>query len=263
MDAVAVSKHTIYRDASQFGVVQREDTEDALQRSRRMETLGGISAGVAHEINNLMTVVTANLEQACAHPNGERQATQLARAVWGAERVCRLTQQMLSFSHRQSDGERPAELGKLIEGLDSLIAQVAGTGVEVRFDLKHRPLPVTVDAGQFDLALLNLVRNAVDAMQEGGTLTISADQRDLDGAGQLVVVTVSDTGAGMLPEVIQRATEPFFTTKERGHGTGLGLSMVQSFAEQSGGRLEIESAPNRGTRVTIVLPRCRKTRSVL
>jgi signal transduction histidine kinase len=182
--AVAISKQPmISRDVNQFGVVRCEDADDVLQQSRRIAMLGGMSAGIAHEINNLMTVVTVNLEQACAHASSERQATQLSRVVWGAERVRRLTQQMLSFSHRQSDGERLAELGELIEGLDSLIAQVAGTGVEVRFDLTLKPLPVMVDAGQFDLALLNLVRNAVDAMQEGGTLTISADQRDLDGAG--------------------------------------------------------------------------------
>jgi signal transduction histidine kinase len=236
---------------------RREHTEAVLQQSQRMETLGSMAAGIAHDINNLMTVVSANLELACAHPSSERQADQLARAVCGAERVRRLTQQMLSFSYKQSDSACSAELGELIEGSDSLIAQVAGTGIDIRFDLTPKPLPVMIDAGQFELALLNLVRNAVDAMQAHGTLTISTDERDLDGTEEFVAVVVSDTGGGMRSEVMRRATERFFTTKERGRGTGLGLSMVKDFAEQSGGRLEIESAPNRGTRVAIVLPRCK------
>jgi signal transduction histidine kinase len=248
---------TIHRDVGQFGVVRREDTEAVLQQSQRMETLGGMAAGIAHDINNLMTVVSANLELACAHPSSDRQADQLARAVREAERVRRLTQQMLSFSYKQHDGAHPAELGQLIEGSDNLIAQAAGTGVDIRFELTPKPLPVMVDAGQFDLALLNLVRNAADAMQAHGTLTISTDERDLEGAGQFVAVAVSDTGVGMASEVMRRATERFFTTKERGRGTGLGLTMVKDFAEQSGGRLEIESAPNRGTRITLVLPRCK------
>jgi signal transduction histidine kinase len=256
MGAEAVYKKT-YRGVSQLGVVRREDTESEPQQSHLMETLGGMAVGIAHDINYLMTVVLANLELACAHPSSERQADQLARAVWGAERVRRLTQQMLSFSYKGSDGVRPAELRQLIEGLESLISQAAGTGIDVQFELTPKPLPVMVNAGQFDLALLNLARNAVGAMQDGGTLTICTDECDLDGAGQFVMVTVSDTGAGMTPEVMRRATEPFFTTKLRGRGTGLGLTMVQGFAEQSGGRLEIESAPNQGTRVTIVLPRCK------
>jgi signal transduction histidine kinase len=258
MSAVAVCKqYTINQDVSRFGAVRRECTKGELQQSRRMETLGGMAARIAHDINYLMSLVSANLELACALPSSERQADQLARAVWGAERVRRLTQQMLSFSYKQSDGAHRAELRHLIESLESLIAQVSGTGVDVQFDLTPKPLPVMVNAGQFDLALLNLVRNAVGAMQDRGTLTISTDERDLDGEGQFVTVTVSDTGVGMTPEVMRRATEPFFTTKLRGRGTGLGLSMVQGFAEQSGGRLEMESAPNWGTRVTLVLPRCR------
>ena len=117
------------------------------------------------------------------------------------------------------------------------------------------PAPVWLDASQLELALINLARNAVDAMPEGGQLTVRTSAIDLNETGQWIAVTVADTGEGMTPEVVRKAAEPFFTTKERGKGTGLGLSMVAGFAEQSGGRMQIESAPGQGTRITLVLPR--------
>ena len=136
--------------------------------------------------------------------------------------------------------------------MDSLLRQVAGPGVAVVLDLSPTPVPAMLDVGQMQLALINLARNATDAMPQGGTMTVSTWALP-DGAG--VALAVADTGPGMAPDVLRRAAEPFFTTKERGKGTGLGLSMVSGFAPQSGGRVEIE-APGQGVRVTIKLPSC-------
>jgi signal transduction histidine kinase len=145
-----------------------------------------------------------------------------------------------------------------------------GKEIEVTLDLAAEPLPVRLDAGQFELAVINLARNAVDAMAQpspgGGSseavarpddrrLVLATRALDLGGAGQWITLTVADTGHGMAPEVARKAAEPFFTTKERGKGTGLGLSMASGFAAQSGGELEISSAPGQGARITLVFPR--------
>ena len=243
----------IYFFASQLDVTKRRAAEAVMQQSQRMEALGGMAAGVAHEFNNLMTIVAGSLEQARKHPSNERQAEQLARAMWGTERAGRLTQQMLSFSGRQFHDAKLADLGTLARNLDSLLAQAAGSDVTLVLDLCPEPLRVLVDTGQLELALLNLVRNAADAMPGGGTLTISTSWQEAGTEECQATLTVSDTGTGMPPEVVRRATEPFFTTKERGKGTGLGLSMVGGFTEQSGGRLDLHSLLGQGTRVSIVL----------
>lgn len=245
----------LYFFASQLDVTKRRAAEAVLQQSQRMEALGTMAASVAHEFNNLMTVVAGSLEQARKHPSNERQANQLARATWGTEHAGRLTQQMLSFSGRQFHDAKLADLNVLASNLDSLMAQLAGPDIKLALELCPEPLPVQVDAGQLELALLNLVRNAADAMPGGGTLTISTGPHGRNVDDGRVALAVADTGVGMPPEVLRRAAEPFFTTKERGKGTGLGLSMVRGFTQQSGGLLEINSAPGLGTRVSVVLPR--------
>ena len=244
----------LYSFASQLDVTKRRQAEAVMQQSQRMEALGSMATGVAHEFNNLMTIVAGSLEQARAHPSSERQAKQLARAAWAADHAGRLTQQMLSFSRRQFHDAKPADLGSLARNLDSLMGQVAGDSVALEVSLSPEPLPVAVDAGQLELALLNLVRNAADAMPDGGRLKISTRSLGAGDGQLLAVLEVADTGTGMTPDVARRATDPFFTTKDRGKGTGLGLSMVDGFAQQSGGRMDIESAPGQGTRVRIVLP---------
>ena len=246
--------HLIYFFASQLDVTKRRAAEAVVQQSQRMEALGSMAAGVAHEFNNLMTIIRGSLEQARRDPRSEQQALQLTRAEWAADHAGRLTQQMLSFSHRQFHDLAVADLDALVRNMDSLLNQVTGSAITLTIDVPPGPMPVLVDAGQLELALINLVRNATDAMPDGGAVTVGVYPLDLDGAGSFSVLEVADTGPGMTPEVTQRAAEPFFTTKERGKGTGLGLSMVKGFAEQSGGSLEIDSAPSQGTRVRIVLP---------
>ena len=220
-----------------------------------MESMGALASGVAHEFNNLMTVVVGSVQQALKRAADGRQREHLERVEWAAQHAGRLTQQMLSFARRQFHDARLVDLNQLVAGMDRLLAQLAGSAVDVRLDLAPEPAPVRLDSNQMELALVNLVRNAVDAMPEGGRLAVGTSALDLAGTGRWVAVTVADTGEGMTPEVARKATEPFFTTKEPGKGTGLGLSMVAGFAEQSGGRIEIESAPGQGTRITLMLPR--------
>ena len=244
----------LYFFASQLDVTRRREAEALAQQGLRMDALGSVAAGVAHEFGNMMTIVRGSLEQARRNPSSERQAEQLARAEWGAAQAARLTQQMLSFAHWQAPALKLADLGGLVCNMDDLMRQVAGIGIKLVVDAPLEPLPVLVDAGQVELALFNLVRNAADAMPRGGTLRISTHRLDKVGAGNFAVLEVADTGDGMLPEVARRATEPFFSTKVRGKGTGLGLSMVRECAEQTGGTLEIDSTVGQGTRIRIVLP---------
>ncbi len=243
----------IYYFASQLDVTRRREAEALLQQSQRMEALGSMASGVAHEFNNLMTIVVGSAQQALARAVDDKQRQQLTRVDWAARHAGRLTQQMLSFARRQFHDARRADLNGLVTGMDDLLRQVAGPAVTVTLVLTPEPCPVLLDAGQLELALLNLARNARDAMPGGGALTVRTAIRH-DQAWRWVTLTMADTGAGMAPEVVRKATEPFFTTKERGRGTGLGLSMVAGFAGQSGGRLEIESSVGLGTGVTVVLP---------
>ena len=240
----------IYFFASQLDVTRRREAEAVAQQSQRMEALGGMASSIAHEFNNLMTVVLGSAQQAIERATDPVQRRQLDRVESAARQAGRLTQQMLSFARRQFHDAQDTDLNALVSDMDSLLRQVAGPNVAVALDLSPAPVVAVLDCGQMQLALINLARNAVDAMSGGGTLTIST-QTLPDGAG--VALTVTDTGAGMTPDVLRRATEPFFTTKQPGKGTGLGLSMVSGFAQQSGGRVEIE-APGQGVRVTIKLP---------
>ncbi len=240
--------------ASQLDVTKRREAEALAQQVQHTDALGSMVASVAHEFGNMMTIVQGSLEQARRHPSSARQAEQLSRAEWGAAQAARLTQQMLNFAHRQAPVSRPADLGELVRNMDSLMEQVAGVAITLAIDAPPEPLPVLVVAGQVELALFNLVQNAADAMPGGGTLTISTRRLYRGGAGEFAVLEVADTGAGMAPAVVRRATEPFFSTKGQGKGTGLGLSMVRDCAEQSGGGLEIDSTVGQGTRIRIVLP---------
>jgi PAS domain S-box-containing protein len=246
----------IYFFASQVDVTRRKEAEAVMQKSQRMEALGSMASGVAHEFNNLMTVVVGSTQAVLDRVTEARPRQQLARIEWAARQAGRLTQQMLSFARRQFHDAQPADLNALVRETDSLLAQVVGAHVTLRFDLAPGPVPVVLDTGQMELALINLARNAADAMPEGGTLTIGTSRlEDAAEPGSWAALTVADTGSGMEPEVMRKAVEPFFTTKDRGKGTGLGLSMVSGFVEQSGGRLELDSAAGQGTRVTILLPR--------
>ena len=236
-----------------------EETREQLYQSRKLEAIGQLTGGIAHDFNNLLMAVLSSLELATRRlPPDAEVGRWLANATEGARRGVTLTQRLLAFARRQTLEFRPVDLTHLVGGMIELLQRSLGTtiNIDTRFG-DDLPL-VRTDSAQLETAILNLAVNARDAMPAGGQLTIAAELAapppdDLP-PGRYVRLSVADEGEGMSPETLQRATEPFFTTKGVGKGTGLGLSMVHGLAQQSGGRLSITSAPGRGTTATIWLP---------
>lgn len=246
----------VYFFASQLDVTRRREAEAVLQQSQRVETLGAMASSLAHEFNNLMTVVLANLERLESEQDPARRARQVSRARWGAQRAARLTDQMLSFARRQFHDNQVLDVNETIAGCDAILDQMAGSNSTVVLSLASEPLGAMLDASQLEMALLNLVRNAADASESGSDITISTRARPgtMEDGSHGVEIAVTDQGSGMDAETMLRATEPFYTTKALGKGTGLGLSMVKGFVEQSGGRLEIDSQVRSGTTIRLVFP---------
>jgi signal transduction histidine kinase/ActR/RegA family two-component response regulator len=247
-------------------VADRRQAEDALRQAQKMEAVGQLTGGVAHDFNNLLLVIMGNLEllgQAVA--DDERLSRFVATAYKGATRGAQLTSQLLAFARRQMLHPERRPINELIREFDVLVSRMLGETIRVAFTLDPAAGACEIDPAQFGSALLNLVVNARDAMPDGGDLTIRSSNLTLDAhsaslfadaqPGQYVVVEVSDTGTGMSADVMERVTEPFFTTKEAGRGTGLGLSQVYGFVRQSGGFLAIESTIGKGTTIRIYLPR--------
>ncbi|MFM0213736.1 ATP-binding protein [Paraburkholderia sediminicola] len=239
---------------------QRERTEELLRQVQKMEMIGQITGGVAHDFNNLLMAVMGNLELLRKQTPDDLKAGRLIDgALKGAQRGAALTQRLLAFARQQDLKIEPTHLSHLIRGITDLLERSIGSQIELKLDLPET-LPLTlVDANQIELALLNLVVNARDAMPEGGTLLISVDVTNSSGrdelaAGDYLCLTVSDTGKGMDAATLAKATEPFFTTKELGKGTGLGLSMIHGLALQLNGSLRLESELERGTRASLWLP---------
>ncbi len=250
----------VYYFASQLDVTRKREAEAVLQQSQRMETLGAMASSLAHEFNNLMTIVMANLERIGTEVDGARRAKQIERATWGTRRAAKLTDQMLSFARRQFHENQTLDINETLANCDSILDQMAGADINVVLDLADEPLMVSLDASQLEMALLNMVRNAADAVPAGSRIAIATRARRYDGpaTGPAVEIAVADDGCGMSPEVARRATEPFFTTMSLGKGTGLGLSMVKGFVEQSNGKLEIDTAPGIGTTIRLVFPQDRQ-----
>jgi PAS domain S-box-containing protein len=235
---------------------------EALFQSQKSESIGQLTGGVAHDFNNLLMAVMGNLELLRKWlPPATRPQQLLDNAMAGAQRGAALTQRMLAFARRQELHPRPVDVPLLVHGMADLIRRSLGPEIRIgtRFPLQ---LPrILIDPNQLELALLNLAVNGRDAMRQGGRLEIGArSERVGEGHstalphGEYVCLWVADEGHGMDPETVRRATEPFFTTKGVGKGTGLGLSMAYGLAEQSGGRLLLQSQPGRGTTVEIWLP---------
>jgi PAS domain S-box-containing protein len=251
--------------SSQFDATRRHDAEDALRRAQKMEAIGQLTAGLAHDFNNALHVVLGNLGRVEARLRDEAEARKaLGRAKRAGEHVAALTRQLLAFARRSRLQPRPVALNTVLAEFGEALSRVLGEGVELRFDLDPGLPTCAVDPTQVEAALLNLLANARDAMPGGGRATVRTGTAWLDEAavvaggdglrpGRYVALTVEDEGPGMPPEVLARAAEPFFTTKP-GEGTGLGLATVHGFVRQSGGRLEISSAPGRGTTVRLLFP---------
>ena len=247
-------------------VTERRAAEEALRQAQKLEAVGQLTGGIAHDFNNLLAVVLGNLELATKRaPDDARLLALLDNAIQAAQRGAALTQRMLAFARRQDLQPEPVDVPDLVLGMAELLRRSIGPSVriETRFPLG---LPrARVDANQLELALLNLAVNARDAMPDGGTITIAAreetvgpsdDEADAGSfrPGRYFCLSVSDSGTGMDEETLARATEPFFTTKGVGKGTGLGLAMVHGLAAQSGGKLSLDSRLGQGTTATICLP---------
>ena len=254
---VDTSGTLVYHFASQLDVTRKREAEAVLQQSQRMETLGSMASSLAHEFNNLMTIVLGNLERLDGEVNSERGLRSIERATWGARRAAKLTDQMLSFARRQFHDNQTLDVNATLANCDSILDQMAGTGVTVKLALSDEAMMASVDPSRLEMALLNLVRNAADAAPRGSEIVIATRARRQDGpdGNPSVEISVADQGSGMTPEVAQRALEPFFTTKPLGKGTGLGLSMVKGFVEQSNGQLELQTTEGAGTTIRLVFPR--------
>lgn len=247
-------------------VTEARHTELLFRQAQKMESLGHLTGGVAHDFNNLLTIVLGNVE-ALRRLVGDKPAavTLIDRALAGVDRGAKLTQQLLSFARRQPLEPQVTNLGEVLPLIVELLNKTIGERVEISAIGAGGLWNAFVDVTQFESAVLNLALNARDAMPDGGKLTIELGNAALDAAyaarhdgvkaGQYVMVAVTDTGTGMTPEVIARAFDPFFSTKEEGKGTGLGLSQVYGFAKQSGGHVKIYSEVGHGTTIRLYLPR--------
>ena len=243
-------------------VILRDVTEQVmmtaqLAHSQRIEALGNLAGGVAHDFNNLLTVIIGNLDLLDNALDDKPAARAHAdRALGAALRGSDLTRQLLTFSRKRPLVARPLALNALIGGTVEMLRRTLGKDIAVEVDLAPDLWPVASDKAQMESAVANLAINARDAMPAGGTLTLRTRNRPATGAeGDMVVLEVSDTGTGIDPAILQRIFEPFFTTKAEGKGTGLGLSMMHGFVQQSGGRIEVDSAPGSGTRFALMFPR--------
>jgi two-component system NtrC family sensor kinase len=245
-------------------VVRREAAEAALKQAQRLEAVGQLTGGVAHDFNNLLMVVNGNVERLKRYPVAdERQRRALDAIETAAKRGASLTRQLLSFSRRQTHEPTAIDLRHHLPQLEDMLRSSLRGDILVETHVPDDLWPIRVDLSEFELAVLNLAVNARDAMPGGGRLSLAAQNVSLSDTGTVgisgdyVALSLTDTGAGIPPDVLARVFEPFFTTKEVGKGTGLGLSQVYGFAKQSGGTATIASQPGRGTTVTLYLRRTR------
>lgn len=246
-----------------------ERAHEQLRHSQKMEAVGQLTGGLAHDFNNLLAGIAGSLDliklRLSQGRSGEIERY-VAVAQGATRRAAALTHRLLAFSRRQTLAPRATCVNTMVEGMLDMIRRTVGPGVRVEPDYSSAPWAALVDQSQLENALLNLCINARDAMPDGGRIAIATANRvfDPDAArglelapGDYLALSVSDTGAGMPPDVRAKAFDPFFTTKPLGQGTGLGLSMIYGFAKQSGGQVHIDSEPGQGTTVSIYLPRHR------
>jgi PAS domain S-box-containing protein len=259
-------------DGETFYTVGRDITEDLrreemLRQSQKMEAVGQLTGGLAHDFNNLLAGISGSLELISMRLAQGRTAEvdkYVTAARGAASRAAALTHRLLAFSRRQTLAPRPTDVKQLVLGMEDLVARTIGPQIQLETVNAAGLWPSLIDPSQLENAILNLCINARDAMPDGGKITIETGNRWLDRRtakergleeGQYISLCVSDTGTGMTPEVQAKAFDPFFTTKPIGAGTGLGLSMIYGFAQQSGGSVSIYSEPGQGSMVCIYLPR--------
>ncbi|HEX8445176.1 MAG TPA: PAS domain-containing protein [Sphingomonas sp.] len=241
--------------------IELEQTQQALRQAQKIEAIGQLTGGIAHDFNNLLMVISGGLEMLDRQKDPARRQRLMTGMQQAAQRGAGLTRQLLAFSRRQPLRPEPLDVAGRIGGMRELLDRSLRGDIHVDIAFPDGLWPVLADAGELELVILNLCVNARDAMPAGGTISITAENRPglamSDADGDHVRVTVSDTGTGMPPEVIARVFEPFYTTKEIGKGSGLGLAQAYGFAQQSGGTIAIDSVVGQGTTIAISLPRSR------
>jgi two-component system, cell cycle sensor histidine kinase and response regulator CckA len=247
-------------------VTEKRRLEDSVRQSQKMEAIGQLTGGVAHDFNNILAVITANSYFLLTDLEADDPRREPAEEIrLASDRAAALTRQLLAFSRRQVMQPTVLDLNQTIGGVEKMLRRVIGEDIDLRFGKGEALGAVKADAGQIEQVLMNLVVNARDAMPRGGRLSITTDNVELGDAasalletipeGRYVVLTVSDTGIGMNAETKRHLFEPFFTTKEMGKGTGLGLSTSYGIVKQSGGHISVSSQPGEGTVFTVYLPR--------
>ncbi|RYZ12226.1 MAG: PAS domain-containing protein [Comamonadaceae bacterium] len=263
------NKEVVYFFASQLDVSRRRDAEEALGQAQKMEALGQLTGGISHDFNNLLQVMSghldilrARLSRGTVEPETLERSIENIRSAIG--KASTLTQQLLAFSRKQRLEGRSVNLNTIAEGMTDLTASTLGDVSQVELDLDPALGNCQLDPTQLEVALLNILVNARDAMPDGGliriqTANVTVGPDDISAfaglpPGDYVSLAVSDSGSGIPASIIGRVMDPFFTTKEEGKGTGLGLSMVYGFAKQSGGTVAIESEPGHGTTVRMFFP---------
>jgi len=247
-------------------ITERKQLETQLQQARRMEAIGRLAGGIAHDFNNLLTIIKGYTELALKRPriSSELQAD-VERIEDASERAGTLVRQLLAFSRRQVLQPKLVDLNSIVLGLDKLLRRLMDEGIQMSTIPGKNIGTIKADPAQIEQVIMNLVVNARDAMPNGGRLTVETANVDLDAAyagdhatvmaGRYVMLAVSDTGTGMSPETVAHIFEPFYTTKESGRGTGLGLSTVYGIVKQSGGYIWVYSEPGRGSSFKVYLPR--------
>lgn len=245
-------------------ISEKKQSEALLHQAQKMEVVGQLTGGIAHNFNNLLTTILASLRLLEQGEEKPERKEMLDLAIKSTKRGAELTHRLLAFARKQHLAPTTVHLKDIIEEVQALLVFSIGGNIEVKTRPLKKDLLVKIDPGEFEGALLNLAINSRDAMPKGGTLTISASEVKIDkqkaivlelDPGSYVVTEMADTGVGMSEEVLGKVFEPFFTTKDIGEGSGLGLSMVFGFAKQSGGAMDIESEPKKGTSVKIYLPK--------
>ena len=240
-------------------VEERQRTEELLRHSLKMEAVGQLTGGVAHDFNNLLMAISSGLEMLERTTDPSRRDRIKVGMRQAVDRGAGLTRQLLTFSRRQAINPEALDLARQIAGMRELLDRSLRGDIRVITDFSSDLWPVYLDSNEFELVVMNLCINARDAMPNGGSITISAQNEPSVKSGHLagdyVCITIADTGSGMTPEVLARAAEPFYTTKDIGKGSGLGLAQAYGFAHSSGGRLDIESEVGEGTRISLLLPR--------
>jgi signal transduction histidine kinase len=246
-------------------IAERERIAESLRHAQKIEAMGQLTGGVAHDFNNLLMVISGGLDMLDRQHDPPRRRRLMDGMRQAAERGAGLTRQLLTFSRRQALQPETVQLRHRIEGMRELLDRSLRGDVHVALDFPPDLWPVEIDFGELELSILNLAVNARDAMPAGGTIIIRGENlpgfADADLAGDVVRLSIIDSGTGMSPDVAERVFEPFFTTKDVGKGSGLGLAQVYGFARQSGGTVRIETALGRGTTIALLLPRSRQALS--